>query len=180
MKQLFLLACGLFIVLAVHAQDDKPQPSPLSTVTQVVGQTDIKITYYRPGLKGRDMFEKLTPTGKIWRTGANNGTIISFSTDVTVEGTAVPAGEYLIFSIPGEKEWSVMLYKDTKLGGYVSRYDEANELARFTVTASATSPKVETLTFEVGDIGEDSTTASIIFSWENTTWKLGVEVPKNW
>lgn len=169
----------VFISISVFAQS-KPQPSPESTVQQKIGQTDIVINYYRPGLKGRSMFEELTPIDKLWRTGANSGTKISFSTDVTIEGKSIPAGEYLIYSIPGKEIWSVMLYKDTSLGGRVSNYDESKELIKFEVASYTTSPKIETLTFQVGDIGKDSATASIVFSWENTSWKLNVEVPKTW
>ncbi len=179
MKKTASIILFVFLSATVFAQS-KPQPSPESTVRQRIGQTDITINYYRPGLKGRSMFEELTPVDKIWRTGANSGTKISFSTDVTVEGKSIPAGEYLIYSIPGNKKWSVMLYTDTSLGGRVSNYDESKELVKFEVASYNTSPKVETLTFQIGDIGKESTTASIVFSWENTSWKLNVEVPKTW
>ena len=179
MKKLILLIAS-FLISSVAYSQSKPQPSPESTVQQKVGLTDIKINYSRPGLKGRSMFEKLTPVDKIWRTGANSGTKISFSTNVTVEGKEVPAGEYLIYSIPGAEKWSIMLYTDTSLGGRVSNYDEAKELVRFETTSVNVSPKVETLTFQIGDLGAESTTASIIFLWENTSWKLHVEVPMTW
>ena len=84
---LIILSC-----LFVKAQN-QPAASPASTVTQKVGLTDVTIEYSRPGLKGRDMYESLTPVDQIWRTGANAGTKITFSTDVKVEGKDVPAGK---------------------------------------------------------------------------------------
>jgi hypothetical protein len=179
MKKLIIFTVSILIAVTGFSQT-KPQPSPESTVQQKVGLTDIKINYYRPGLKGRSMFEKLTPIDKIWRTGANSGTKISFSTNVTIEGEEVPAGEYLIYSIPGSEKWTIMLYTDTSLGGRVANYDEDKELVRFETTSINVDPKVETLTFQIGDLGEESTTASIIFLWENTCWKLRVEVPMTW
>jgi len=126
------------------------------------------------------MYEALTPVDKIWRTGANSGTKITFSTDVKVEGKEVPAGKYTFYSIPGSEEWTVMLYTDNSMGGRVSGYNEEKELARFTVKSESVSPKVETMTFGINDISKESTTASIIFMWENTIWKLNLEVPKSW
>ena len=107
-------------------------------------------------------------------------TKITFSTDVKVEGVDVPAGKYTFYSVPGKSEWAVMLYTDNSMGGYVSRYDEAKELTRFTVKPVEVSPKVETMTFGINDISKDGTKASIVFMWENTAWKLNLEVPKTW
>jgi len=180
MKKLLLSASFVLLTMVMSYAQDKPAASPASTVTQKVGLTDVTIEYSRPGLKGRDMYEALTPVDKIWRTGANTGTKFIFSTDVKVEGTEVPAGEYLIYSIPGKSEWTVMLYKDTSLGGRVSNYDESKELARWTVEPVELAMKVETLTFGVGDISKESTSASIMFMWENTAWMLNLEVPQTW
>jgi hypothetical protein len=180
MRKFLLSASFILIYTFVAFAQDEPAPSPASTVMQKVGLTDVTIEYSRPGLKGRDMFEALTPVDKMWRTGANTGTKITFSTDVKVEGKDVPAGKYTFYSIPGASEWTIMIYKDNDLGGYVSRYDEANELTRFKVKSMAVTPKVETMTFGVNDISKDGTKASIVFMWENTAWKLNVEVPKTW
>jgi hypothetical protein len=180
MKKVNLTLLAVFLISLVSFAQDEPAASPASTVMQKVGLTDVTIEYSRPGLKGRDMYEALTPVDKIWRTGANAGTKITFSTDVKVEGTDIPAGKYTFYSIPGKSEWKVMLYTDNDLGGYVSRYDESKELVKFTVTPANVSPKVETMTFGVNDISKDGTKASIVFMWENTAWKLNLEVPKTW
>src|SRR5688500_19210426 len=118
-KSLFIIALAVF-TLAAEAQVQTPQPSPAGSVSTTVGLTDVKIDYFRPRVKGRKIFtadaSALLPYGKIWRTGANNGTKISFSDDVKVEGVAVPKGEYLILSWPGATEWTVSIYKDLALG----------------------------------------------------------------
>ena len=103
----------------------------------------------------------MVPYGKIWRTGANNGTRISFSEDVKVEGYAVPKGEYLILTWPGATEWTVSLYKDVKLGGDVDKYDASKDAANFKVKPEKLTEKVETLTFNIGDISDDSKNAKV-------------------
>ncbi len=164
-----------------QAQIQTPQPSPAGTVSSVVGLTDVKVTYSRPQMKGRKIFGEgssvLLPYGEIWRTGANNGTIISFSDDVTVEGTKVAKGEYLIFTWPGASEWTVSLYSDLSIGGNTANYDKSKEAANFKVKAGKLTETVETLTINIADIAEDSKSANIQIEWENTSvkFKVGVE-----
>src|SRR5687768_17354501 len=118
----------------------------------------------------------LVPYGKLWRTGANQGTKITFSDDVTVEGTKVPKGEYLIFTWPGASEWTVALYKDVKLGGNTNKYDATQEAANFKVKSEKLTEKVETFTINVGDIADDSKSAKVQLAWENTSVKFTVGV----
>jgi hypothetical protein len=179
MKKLFVLILVATCFLA-EAQIQTPSASPAATVTTVVGLTDVKITYSRPKMKGRKIFGEgdayLTPYGKIWRTGANNGTRISFSDDVKVEGVAVPKGEYLIFTWPGATEWTVSLYKNLDLGGDTGSYKEADEAARFKVKAEKLTERVETFTMNIADIADNSTSAKVQIAWENTSVKFTVAV----
>lgn len=173
----------LFIALAVmvQAQIQTPQPSPAGSVSSVVGLTKVKIDYSRPQMKGRKIFGDgeafLTPYGAIWRTGANNGTIILFSDDVTVEGTKVAKGEYLIFSWPGATEWTISLYSDLSVGGNTASYDKSKEVANFKVKSQKLAEPVETFTIQIADIAEDSKSANVQIAWENTSvkFKVGVE-----
>src|SRR6186713_2195313 len=106
-------------------------------------------------MKGRKIFGAeatvLVPYGKIWRTGANNGTTVTFSDDVKVEGTAVPKGTYLLLTWPGATEWTVALSKDVELGGGVDKYDASKDAAKFKVKPEKLTEKVEVLTFNVSD-----------------------------
>lgn len=172
---LLLLAIGFM----ANAQIQTPQPSATASVTTVVGLTDVKIDYSRPSAKGRKIFGEgtaLLPYGAIWRTGANTGTIISFSDDVKVEGIAVPKGEYLIFSWPGASEWTVSLYKDIALGGNTGDYDKTKEAANFKLKSEKIAEKIETLTINIGDIAADSKTAKVQIAWENTSVKFTIAV----
>ncbi|HEV8515925.1 MAG TPA: DUF2911 domain-containing protein [Cyclobacteriaceae bacterium] len=175
----------IFIALIVSgfatlAQVRTPAASPGGSVSTVVGLTDVKIDYSRPRIKGRKIFGEgagfVTPYGSIWRTGANDGSKITFSDEVTVEGTKVPAGTYLILTWPGASEWTVSLYKDVSLGGNTAGYDKTKDAANFKVKAEKLTEKVETLTFNISDIADDSKTAKVQLAWENTSVKFTIGV----
>lgn len=176
-KFLFITALAL-VSLAVEAQVLTPAASPAGSVSTTVGLTDVKIDYFRPRAKGRKIFgteaTMLLPYNKIWRTGANSGTTISFSDDVKVEGISVPKGEYLILTWPGATEWTVSLYKDVSLGGNTDGYDPAKDAAKFKVKPGKLTEKVETLTLNIGDIADDSKSAKVQIAWENTSVKFTI------
>ncbi len=131
-------------------------------------------------MKGRKIFgggkDFLVPFGEMWRTGANSGTVISFSDDVKVEGKEVKKGEYLLLTIPGASEWTVILYSDVSMGGNTAAYDQSKDAARFTVKPTRLNDVVETFTVGIGDISDDNTSAKIKLAWENTAVKFGVAV----
>ena len=145
---------------------DFPAPSPAASLKQRVGLTDIEITYFRPGVKGRKIFGGLEPYGVVWRTGANNPTKITFSTPVKFGGTEVAAGTYGLYSIPGDKEWTVILNKigEKDWGAYA--YNAANDAARAKVKPVALPQSVETFTIDINDIKTESATLNL--SWEKT------------
>ena len=178
MKKMFLFAAIIGYSLVAQAQVQAPAASPAGSVSSVVGLTDVKIDYSRPKMKGRKIFGAeatvLVPYGKIWRTGANNGTRITFSDDVKVEGVAVPKGTYLVLSWPGATEWTVALNKDVELGGDVSKYDASKDAAKFKVKSEKLTEKVEVLTFNIADIADDSKSAKVQLAWENTSVKFTI------
>jgi hypothetical protein len=154
-----------------QAQIEIPAPSPAGSVYSKVGLTDVKVTYSRPRVKGRKVFgagdDVMHKYGEIWRTGANNGTVISFSDDVKVEGKDVKKGEYLVLTIPGATEWTVILYGDVSMGGNVGAYDQTKDVARFSVKAEKPAKAVETFTIGITDISEDNKTANVQLGFEN-------------
>jgi hypothetical protein len=179
MKSLSTIILLVIIAFAAKAQVVIPAASPAGSVYTSVGLTDVKIEYSRPRAKGRKIFgteaSALVPYGQIWRTGANQGTFISFSDDVTVEGTKVSKGQYLIFSWPGATEWTIALYKDVTLGGNTGGYDKANEVANFKVKSEKLTEKIETFTISISDISDDSKTAKVQIAWENTSVKFAIK-----
>jgi len=150
-----------------------PSPSPRATSKQRVGITDIEINYSRPSTKGRKIFGGLVPYGQVWRTGANQATRISFSTPVKINGTALAAGDYELFSIPGEQEWTVIFHKPmSQWGAYT--YDQKHDVARINVKAITTPVSVETFSIALTEIRDES--ATLYFSWDKTRVPMKLEV----
>lgn len=170
----------LIAAFGVQAQIQTPAASPAGTVSSVVGLTDISIKYSRPKMKGRKIFgsgsDFLVPYGELWRTGANQGTLITFSDDVKVEGKDVKKGEYMLLTIPGTDSWTVILYGDPSIGGNMANYKQEKDAARFTVKPSKLSESVSTFTIAVADIADDNTNANVQLAWENTSVKFNVAV----
>lgn len=175
MKHSIQLLCA-FVFAAVSglsAQTLKvPAPSPLQTLKQAFALSDVTIEYSRPSAKGRVVFGDVVAYGKIWRTGANGATKITFGEDVKVHGTKVAAGTYALYTVPGKDSFQVMLYKDLKLGGDVANYNKDNEVLSFYAKTGKLTEKVETFTINVAAITASS--ASIEMSWENTSVSFGI------
>jgi hypothetical protein len=144
--------------------------TPVASTTQKFSQgfalSDIQIEYSRPSAKGRIIFGDLVPFGKVWRTGANQSTKITFGDDVKIDGKDVKAGTYAIYTVPNEKTWKLSLYSDTKLGGNVEDYDAKNEVVSIQLPIHHLADKVETFTIQINNI--TNTTANISLAWENT------------
>ena len=164
-------ATGLF---AQAPKVDFPQASPTATLKQHIGLTDIEITYSRPSVKGRVIFGNLVPYGEVWRTGANASTKISFSTPVKLNGNAIPAGKYALFTIPGEAEWTIIISKNTNgFGAFGYKPDE--DLVRFKVTpVNLTDTKIETFAIEFNHIRDESALLELV--WEKTVVPIKLEV----
>ena len=178
MKKLMTLLLTALAVLVVSetaiAQINTPAPSPKIKMEQVVGLTTVSLEYSRPSVKGRNLFVDVEEFGKIWRTGANQATKITFSDDVKLEGKSVPAGTYALYSIPDATNWTIMLYKDTKLGGNVSKYDKTKELTRFNVKGYKRSSFVESFFIDISDLKDGGATMAL--KWGNFYVPFKLEV----
>jgi len=130
MKKLLTIALIFAVSFAVNAQVEAPQPSPSQKVEQKVGLTDVTLEYSRPSAKGRTIFGDLVPFGKLWRTGANKNTMITFSDDVKIGGNDLKAGSYAIFVTPTASSWDVVFYTDTENWGTPRQWDDAKVAAK--------------------------------------------------
>ncbi|SFN62021.1 Protein of unknown function [Bizionia echini] len=175
MKKALLILAAFVLTFSIQAQVTTPQPSPLSKVEQKVGLTDVTIEYSRPGVKGRKIFGGLEAYDKMWRTGANKNTIISFSDPVTINGYNLDAGSYAIFTKPGESMWDVYFYTDTNNWGTPEKWDESKVAAIAKVKAEKIPFTVETFTIDINDIKTGSARLEMI--WENTYIGVPFEVP---
>jgi tetratricopeptide (TPR) repeat protein len=168
------LASALIAAASLSAQAPKiefPAASPAATLKQRVGLTDIEINYSRPSLKGRVVVGKIDPYGKVWRTGANSATRISFSTPVKLEGSKLDAGTYELFTIPSSDEWTVILQKAGKQWG-AYQYKEANDSLRVKTKPVALASPVETFTIGINDIRDESATLNLVWA----DWRVPVKV----
>ncbi len=158
----------------VHAQPvlKAPQASQKAAVSQAVGLTDIVVKYHRPAVKGREVWGKLVPMNAVWRAGANENTVIKFSTDVRVEGKKLPAGAYGLHMIPGEEKWTVIFSSNTSSWGSFG-YKEEEDALRVEVIPQKTGAFREYLTYEFDDIGQNS--AACVLKWADKAVPFRIE-----
>ena len=166
MKKLILLTFICSLSLSVNAQIKSPQPSTSQTVTQTVGLTNIELSYSRPSMRERNIFGELVPYGKMWRTGANKNTTITFDKDVIIGSKEVKAGTYAIFTKPNAQSWEVYFYSDTSNWGTPAAWENEKVVASIKANVVAMPMEVETFTISFDAITNDS--ATLGFRWDHT------------
>ncbi|RYZ92014.1 MAG: DUF2911 domain-containing protein [Sphingobacteriaceae bacterium] len=142
-----------------------PATSLGQRIEQDFGLGTISVNYYRPNAKGRKIFNGTEPYGVVWRTGANNATVITLTDTVEIEGHSIVPGTYSLYTIPGADEWTIILNKNAKQWGAYS-YNEKEDLVRFNVKPVQLPAKIETLTIQFADVKQDDAVLQIL--WENT------------
>ena len=157
MKKNLILAAFFSIAFPYcHAQSlVTPQLSPTEEIKQNFGLSQIEVSYSRPGVKGRKIFGDLVPYNKVWRTGANNATTITFGDDVMIEGTKLAAGKYGLLTIPGQNEWTIIFTKQTDVTNPAT-YKQDQDVLRVTVKPYMLPFSVETFTIGFNDITGNS------------------------
>lgn len=159
--------------LGIKAQVKAPKPSPSSKIEQVIGLTDVTVNYSRPSMKGRTVFGNLVPFGKLWRTGANENTKITFSDDVKVGGKELKKGTYAVYTKPSKDNWEVIFYSDANNWGTPKEWDDTKIAATTTVKSNTIPMNVETFTIMFSDFKMDS--AVMNFIWEKTEAAVTIE-----
>ena len=175
MKKILIAFAIILAPFATEAQIKVPQASPKAYIKQTVGLTDVEVTYSRPGARGRAVFGNLVPFGKLWRTGANENTIINFGDDVVIDGKTLKKGKYSIYTIPKIESWEVIFYLSTDNWGLPENWNEAYVALRTTVKEEALPTPVES--FTIGINGLDQNFAYLEMAWENSHVALKFEVP---
>ena len=175
MKKIIFALAVFISQFVADAQIKTPQASPRAIVSQMVGLTEVELNYSRPGAKGRPVFGNLVPFGKLWRTGANENTTISFSDDVIIDGKTLKKGKYALYSVPRIESWDIIFYTTADNWGLPQEFDEAKVALRTTVKEEALSKPVESLTINIS--GLDTNSAYLEIFWENSFVALKFEVP---
>jgi hypothetical protein len=172
MKKLILAACAAFTLSGAFAQTlTTPPASPTQTVKQDFGLSSIELSYSRPGIKGRKVFGDLVPYDKVWRTGANNATTITFGEEVVIGGKKIPAGKYGLVTIPGKENWAIIITKQLNATS-PDAYKEENDIVRVAARPTELKDKLETFTIQFADVMPG--TCALQIMWENTAVSLPI------
>jgi hypothetical protein len=151
--------------------NEEPRVSPNAAVSQTIGTTEVRITYGRPQVKGRTIFGELVPYDEVWRTGANEATTFSVSSDVTIEGESLSAGTYSLYTIPGTDNWTIIFNNVANQWG--TNYDQSKDALRVEVTPESTSSR-EMLTFLFEDVTDTSGTC--VLHWADMRVPFEIQV----
>ncbi len=176
MKLFIKTLCLLFLFtqIAFSQNLNVPTLSPNTEITQEVALTEVKLNYSRPSAKERKVFGELVPFGEVWRTGANASTKLTFSQDVKIAGNDLKAGTYALYTIPNEKEWTMIIHKNTTHRSIAGdTYKQAEDAFRFMAKPEKTANFVETFTIGFSDIS--TAECYVTLSWENTSVKFKIE-----
>jgi hypothetical protein len=170
-KALFILSIVLTAAFSNAQTLTTPQPSPTQTVKQNFGIGFIELSYSRPAKKDRKIMGDLVPFGKVWRTGANAATTLTFSEDVTIGGKEVKAGKYGLLTIPDAGKWTIIISKDATVNQPAS-YKVENDVVRVETNTMALPNVVENFTINFADITGSSCNVQLM--WENTALQFAV------
>ena len=174
MKKVFMMAVFVFTV-QMQAQVTTPQSSPKAEFEQMVGLTKVEVDYARPSKKGRLVYGELVPYGKIWRTGANENTKVSFSDDVEIDDKILPKGEYALYTLPKADAWEIIFYKDTNNWGLPAQWDDSKVALRTKVAPINLPKEIEFFSILINPIDEYS--GELVLQWERIAVPLKFKVP---
>src|SRR6201993_2122064 len=170
----FALVAFIAITVVAIAQDKKPvSPKSQASVTFADGKT-VTIEYSQPSMRGRKIFGGLVPYDQVWRTGANAATSLKTDVDLSIGGTAVPAGSYTLYTIPGVNSWQLIINKQTGQRG--TKYDHGQDLARIPMKVTQRPSGLEIFPISFDKTGGDS--AVLKLEWENTIASVDVKEEK--
>ncbi|HLF51831.1 DUF2911 domain-containing protein [Flavobacterium sp.] len=175
MKKIIIALTILMTTYASQAQVKTPQASPKAVVNQVVGLTEVEIDYSRPSASGRAVFGDLVPFGKLWRTGANANTTISFSEDVVIDGKTLKKGKYALYTTPRADSWEIVFYSNTDNWGNPEVWDETKVALKTNVKPETLNRNIETFTIGINNL--DNNFAHLELSWEKTLVAVKFDVP---
>lgn len=165
----FVVAAISFSAMTSIAQDKSKRPSPPASVTATTSKgVTISINYSQPSVKGRTIGKEIATFGELWRTGANEATVFEVNKEVTVGGKKIKAGKYGLYSIPGAKEWTIILNNKSNLWG-ADNYSQSEDAVRLVTPAGKSKSFMEKMTILISDAGK----VSLI--WGDTTVDFSVQ-----
>ncbi|MGV3640126.1 MAG: DUF2911 domain-containing protein [Adhaeribacter sp.] len=173
-KQLITALFFLALCFPAWSQLRLPQASPKAQITQTIGLTDVSVVYHTPGVKGREVWGKMVPFGQVWRSGANEATLISFTDSVKVNGKSLQAGTYSLFTLPESADkWTLIFNQDTTLWG-TEGYKPENDVLRVPVSGVVSPTHLESLQYSFTNV--KTTSATLNLAWEKLILPIQIEV----
>ena len=173
-KTLFTLLMSMSISTFLYSQLRTPAPSPKTKITQQAGLTDFTIEYARPAKRGRAIFGKLVPYGELWRTGANENTLIRLSEDIMFGEQKLRKGSYSLYTIPGKEKWEILFYNTTDNWGLPAEFKEEMVALRVEATPKEINHLEESLSIYIGDITNNS--CSLNLHWDTTLVQIPIQL----
>ncbi|MBL0274233.1 MAG: DUF2911 domain-containing protein [Chitinophagaceae bacterium] len=173
MKKLFITLFAVSTLFMADAQLKTPAPSPTQTIKQDFALSSIELSYSRPGMKGRKIFGDLVPFEKVWRTGANNATTLTFGEDVLIGDKKIPAGKYGLLSIPEKNKWTLIITKQLDVTSPAA-YKQDQDMVRVMVETMKLKDDMENFTMQFANVKPGSCELHIM--WENTVVSLPISV----
>jgi hypothetical protein len=164
MKKTSILSLCVLFTVAAFADAPKKPLSPPAKASAAIGGKNITVDYSAPSKRGRTIMGELVPYGKVWRTGANAATTFVTEGDLMLGSLHVPAGKYTLYTIPGEKNWTLIVNKQN--GQWGTNYDEKQDLGRVQMNVKPVKDAVETFVIGVKEVGKKS--GLLTLTWENT------------
>lgn len=165
MKKMLLAAVAACFFFITEAQLKTPAASPTQTIKQDFGLASVELSYSRPGIKGRKIFGDIVPFGKVWRTGANNATTLTFGDEVTIGDAKVPAGKYGLLTIPDKSNWIIIISKQTDVTSPAA-YKQDQDVVRVTVPVKQQKDRTETFTMLFANVKPNSCELQI--AWDKS------------
>jgi len=172
MKKISILTLCILFTVAAFADEPKKPLSPPATASAAIGGKSITVNYSAPSKRGRTIMGDLVPYGKVWRTGANAATTLVTEGDLMIGSLHVPAGKYTLYTIPGEKNWTLIVNRQN--GQWGTNYDEKQDLGRVQMNVKPVKDAVETFVIGVKEVGKQS--GLLTLTWENTEASVPIVV----
>jgi hypothetical protein len=166
MKSMLICATLLTSIVGLalgQATEPRKPLSPPADTSLTLGKT-LSIKYSAPSMRGRKIFGGLVPYGKVWRAGANAATALHTEADLDLNGLAIPKGDYTLFILPEENQWTLIVNKQT--GQWGLSYDQTKDLGRIKLDLSQTATPLETFKIKLSSSGANS--GKLEFAWEKT------------
>lgn len=173
MKHLFLSLMLINVLSDAFTQVKLPARSPRQIIKQHLGLGTLEINYSRPSVRGRKIFGDLVPFNQLWRTGANEATILTLSEQVEMGGKIVDSGSYALYTIPGESTWEIVLNNGLENWG-LDGYKESDDVLRFKVNAQKTKIPAETFSIHVDNI--TPTSCDLVLEWDHFSVSIPITV----